>query len=190
MALVTTTITAVERYNPYERPPDELTLRTAIPRGLRYFTSTSQTLDAKPVNDQQLLIVTGELPSNYAYVMADVMLGISQDVADDWSRNVRLNLRNFLPGLPGIDGDWMLSWEDVSGGDGRAALQPASVVLPRFPLRRSQELGTVGFSLIARNSAAAVGAAGVVRAYISFYEYDLAQIQYFPANFAPNVQIR
>lgn len=189
MALVTTTIDAIGRYTPYQRPPDEAVLRTAIPRGLRYFTVTSVTLDAKPINDTQLLIVTGELPSAYAYVMADLMLSVTVNTASTWERECRLNLTNWLPGAPGIDGDWMFKVQDM-GGDGRLVLQPESVELPRFPLRRSQELSPVSFSVITRTVAAPASTAGTVRSYISFYEYDLAQIQYFPANFAPSVQIR
>lgn len=189
MALVTTTIDASSRYIPFERPPDAAVLRTAIPRGLRIFSAVSVALDAKPINDTQLLIVQGELPRNFAYVIADLMLSVTVNVAPNWERECRLNLRNWLPGLPAIDGDWMMNVGDI-GGDGRLVLFAESVDLPRFPLRGSQELSPVAFSLISRNVAAPAGTAGTVRFYLSFYEYDLAQIQYFPANFAPSVQLR
>lgn len=189
MALDVQTIPMVSAYIPYERPPQALTLWSAIPRGLQSFFVATATLDAKALNDEMLLSLTALLPPNFGYVMADCNLSIAQDEASDWINAVNLNLQNFYRGAVGLNGNWFQEFplnDVVSTGRAISVVNP----WPAFPI-----IGTIGttgiqINLSTGNAGAAATTAGTVNGFISFWQFDLEQIRKFPINSPIPVQAR
>ncbi len=188
MALDIQTIAMTGSYVPYERPPQPLTLWSAIPRGLQSFLVDSQQLDAKAINDTQLLQLTATLPPNFGYVMNAAMVNIAQDKASAWQNLFNLNLQSFYRGpeaqAVGLSSNWVQTFPESSiQEDGRSmSVQQA---WPTFPIIGTP--GTSGILIVLsggnRDSAAAL--VGVVNAFISFWQFDLEQIRKFPIN-SPN----
>ncbi len=175
-------------YLPYERPPDNFALWTAIPRGLRGFKVETGVLDAKPVNDQQLLTLSATLPSNFAYVFAEVHLQIAQNRAGDWSDLYHLNLQNFYQASIALSATWIMPWNDgLVSTLGQPATTKATSAhsmdsLPKQPMWTPRGASGVLISIQAQNQNATVTTAGTVNAYIAFWEFDLEQTRKFPIN--------
>jgi len=184
MAQVTTAITFAQSYRPFERPPQNLTLWSTIPRGLQSLTIDGQTLDAKPVNDIQLLTLTATLPPNFGYVFADMMLSISQDVADDWDPAFAFNMQNFYIGPVPLVIGLSATYNAASTSGGFGTVRSAAKIDGdfSFPFYGIPTTSGAQINLQATNQAAAVGAAGTVNAYLSFWQFDLEQIRKFPIN--------
>ncbi len=171
-------------YVPYERPPQNLTLWSAIPRGLQSFIVDTQQLDLKAVNDVQQLNLTATLPPNFGYVMVDMNFSITQDRAVDWQANTNLNLQNYyrapLNISVGVSTTWSQSLLPGLTDSSRhyVKVQP----FPAFPIIGAQ--GTTGVLVVinGRNNQAAAAAVGTVNAFISFWQFDLEQIRKFPIN--------
>ncbi len=188
MALVSDTHTAIERYTPYQRPRERAVLRTAIPRGMKQFVVANGTLAAKPVNDTELLSIAMTLPSGFGYVLAEVHFNINVDTADDWNAYAEFIIAGPTAALSGVD--YRLPLEMVNTGNGGVLLDVRTAkieagVLSRIPIIPAQ--AGVFTQIRYANLAAAVQAAGTVDAVVSFWEYDLEQISYYPAHSALSV---
>lgn len=180
MAQVTTAISFVGSFQPFERPPQAVALWTAIPRGLQSFTATG-VLDAKPINDTQLLTITATLPPNFGYVFADVALEVTQDVAAAWDQAFILNLQSFYRGgVPGLSITAPLA-SQVGGFDTVRAFADKTGAFS-FPIVGNKGSSGVLINLQATNQAAPAGAAGGINAYISFWQFDLEQLFKYPIN--------
>ncbi len=191
MALVTDNKTADIAYTPYQRPPDSIALRTAIPRGLKSFVVRGAVLAAKPVNDTELLVISWTLPGGFGYVLNELHLNIVVDVADDW--NNRGHLRMSQTSIANRDFDYripidFLSFSQNGTTTGVRSSKVQSGTLTRVPIVPRSTGSTAQLSFT--NTNAAVGAAGTVDAVISFFEYDLEQIAWFPAHIAAAVITR
>lgn len=176
------------RYLPFERMPDPDALWTAVPRGLRGFVVDGGVLDAKPVNDQQLLTLSATLPANFAYVLAEIHLTIFQNRAGDWKDLYVFNLQNWYQGLLSLSSSWTMPMADgLSGTLGQPAVEknttPHSMdSLPGAPMWAPRGTTGILISIQAENQNATVTTAGTVGAFISFWEFDLEQIRKFPVN--------
>jgi len=185
MALVSTALTFVTDYVPYERPPQPDTLWSAIPRGLLSGIVNAGTLDAKPVNDDQTLTCTMTLPPNFGYVMADSQLTVNQNRAGDWRDFCTLRLNNFYRGAPAnvdaFDINYVQGFIDIglfSTARAMSVINP----WPSFPILAVRVESPTIVVLSAHNAQDAVATAGTVDAFVSFWQFDLEQIRKFPIN--------
>lgn len=197
MALVIQQEQFVQSYIPYERPPDNIALWSAIPRGMVQFT-ISAALDAKPVNDDALLSMLATLPPNFGYVLADIHLSLIQNRAQDWNDTVTLNLQNFFrKGVAGLTGNYMFAF-DVSAQDnntivmhqGSSRAGQGASKLPHFPLVAFEGTSGVLINFQAWNNLDTVSTIGLIESYITFWQFDLEQIRKYPINSPLPVQLR
>lgn len=186
MAVVTTALLASQTRTVFETPPDMPRSFGPIPRALLNFQLNSAVLDAKPVNDQQTLTVSFNLPVNFAYQLLDGTITIDQDVAANWDANPHLEVLNAIRGMPnGVVNrhPWILV------ASHRAAVAPVALCTPRAPrqptyIMQRIRAGVSPSTLFrASNVQDAVGAAGLVFAFFSFLEFDIEQVQRFPVHY-------
>lgn len=187
MALNIQTIAMASSFVPYERPPQPMTLWSAIPRGLQSFIVDTQALDAKALNDTALLNLTATLPPNFGYVLMDVKLDIAVNRAFDWSDTMSLNLQSYYraPGLSvALSSTWKGNFDiaDTLTATTRTSVWLGDNPLPKFPIIGTP--GTTGVLIVisSSNSVALATTIGTVNAYISFWQFDLEQIRKFPIN--------
>ncbi len=187
-ALVSDTHAAEIAYRPYQRPPQASLVRTAIPRGLVTFNVRGDTLAAKPVNDTILLSINFTLPGGFGYILAEISFNLECDTATDWNANAMFLMAAPTPESTAVD--VRMPIEMASTGNGgvdlgvRLSKIPAGT-LSRIPIMPGQS-GTFT-SLRYANLAAAAQAAGTVDAIVAFWQYDLEQMENYPAHMAANV---
>lgn len=191
MALVTTTINMTPTYQPFERPPDQVTLWSAIPRGLRGFVVAAGVLDVKPINDDQQLILLGTLPSNFAYVFAEIGLRILVDVAASWDSEYTLILQDYYQGRADVIQQWNFEFsssnlQSTARGQGHTAIGQT----PRQPMWSPRDTDGIVINISTFNNGAPAGAAGTVWANINFWEFDLEQAKKHPINTPFPVHVR
>jgi len=197
MALVTQTIAADQLYVPYERPPQALTLWSAIPRGI-FTLSSNAGLTTKPINDDFTVIINGTLPPNYGYVFESIHFSIQQDVAGSWGATVLLNLQNFFRGLPvGINANLVFPFvnTDRSGTTSCIAFNSGSSGVgtsdvPTFPLVAPEGTSGVLTSFSGFNNQNPASSGGTLHYWLSFWQFDLEQIRKYPINSPLPVQAR
>jgi len=188
-------INASSSYVPYERPPQPMTLWSAIPRGLQTFFLAAATLDAKAINDDFLLSIRATIPPNFAYVMNEVSWTISQDRALDWEDVCLLNLQNFYRGLDlnnPVSGNWMNPTQslDQGGVSDVRTMGNGTLNWPTSPMIGTASTTGIQINFQAINGAAAAAAAGTVDFFISFWQFDLEQIRKYPINSPQPVHAR
>jgi len=185
MALDIQTIVMTSNYTPYERPPEAYTLWSAIPRGLQTFLVDGQALDVKALNDEALLQLTAILPPNFGYVMQDLNLTIAQNLAENWSTFMNLNLQNFYRAgeneALALAGNWV---QDFLGAaqDTSTRASARRQPWPAFPMIGAQQSTGIQVNISTFNNVAAATTIGVVNAYIAFWQFDLEQLRKFPIN--------
>jgi len=185
MAIVTTALNMVADYVPFERPPQPQTLWSAIPRGLFTGIVNAGVLDAKPINDSQVLTCTIVLPNNFGYVMADAQLLINQDRAQDWSEECFVRLLNFYRGADSNVNGFETHYRQELLRTSAFGLSVAMSVVqpwPTFPIIAPQSTGGTIVVMRANNGTATAALAGTVMAFVSFWQFDLEQIRKFPIN--------
>ncbi len=182
MAVVATDITATLSRTVFQKPPDILRERTAIPRAIVNFTALTS-IDAKPVNDQQELEVQFPLDSAFAYRLIDFNAWVTQDVANDWNPVAVIQVFNSVKNLPpgnvqrhpvALD---MSIRIDPALELWMARFEPGAAPLYVFQQPFGGAQNTI--QLEAFNGTAAVGAAGQFGCFVSFYEYEIEQAEYF-----------
>jgi len=185
MALVIQNEAMVGSYIPYERPPQPITLWSAIPRGLQSFVVDGQSLDLILINNDALLNLTATLPPNFGYVMQDAGLTLSMEQAGSaWDNNYNLNLQNFYraPGQSlGFAGNWVQDMVDTAQ-DRSTKNSSNRQPWPAFPMIGTE--GTTGIQIVMStfNNAQTARSAGTINAFIAFWQFDLEQIRKFPIN--------
>lgn len=187
MALDIQTIAMTGSYLPYERPPQPLTLWSAIPRGLQSFVVDGQLLDVKALNDEALLNLTATLPPNFGYVLMDMQVTIAQNRAFDWTNELLLNLQNFYRAPEDLSLALSLNWgEDfpVGGQDltTRSGGARGQLQGPAFPIIGTPGTTGVLINISMFNNVANATTAGTVNAYIAFWVFDLEQVRKYPIN--------
>lgn len=197
MALVTQNITPVSRYSPFEGMSEQQRLYNSVPRGLlRFFTT--EAIDAKPVNDDLLVNITGSLPQGFAYVVSAISWQLTVTTAADFFATVFFRLFNAIPnGEVPNEQVANFNFQDASPS---AAIVPANRILDFergslrewFPQPLVQTQGAAGMSFTARafNPSNTVQPAGTQFFNLSFYQYELNQAVRFPLNSPFPVGIR
>lgn len=190
MALVSDAHTAEIAYTPYQRPREATALRTAIPRGLRSFVVRKAVLALKPVNDTELLSINATLNPGFGYVLNELHVNILQDQAGAFEDEGILLLADPSPALTDFDYRIPLSFVNYSNNgtnlQARGTRVPAGI-LARTPIVPQSALLV---SLRFANLQATAATAGTVNGLVSFWEFDLEQISYFPIHSAQNVLAR
>lgn len=181
MALVIDTIAMRPTYLPYERMPDPAALWTAVPRGLRGFF-TESALSAKPVNDDQIVNLTGTLSPNYAYVFAEIGVLMTQNRAADWESVYTLNLGSWYQGLTSVAMDWNFDWPLVGFDQQRRGNGLSKNPMPSAPMWAPSDSSGILINISGSNGNNTVATAGVINGYINFWEFDLEQARKFPIN--------
>lgn len=158
---------------------------------MKQFTVAGGTLAAKPVNDQELLTITMNLPIGFGYILAEIHLNINVDTADDWNEFAELIVSNPTIQTAGVDYRLPIAMANTSNDAAALNVRTSNIpagVLSRIPIIPAQ--ASVFTQIRYTNLAAAVQAAGTVDAVVSFWEFDLEQISYFAAHSAMNVLTR
>ena len=199
MALVTTEIQLTESFQPYEKPPAALLWNTAVPRGLRMFNAFEAVVAAKPLNDDQSLLITTDLISrSFAYILAHFYASLEQDTAFDWNNRGQLRVRNAMPTATGSTlQQYAMALEDVVvPGDHTESwiARPLSILPPSspsgFPMWNSVLSGEMHVSMQFTNGNDAASAVGSLSAGIWLWEFELIQAQRYGLNYAIPVQGR
>ena len=190
-ALVSDAHAAEEAYTPYQRPPDFVALRTAIPRGLLSFVVRGAELAAKPVNDTLLVSITWTLPSNFGYVFNELNCNYQADVAGNFDAFGMLRLHQTSAATKNFDWRYGIDMNLVSeNGTSRRRRQTQMHAgqVTRTPIAPPAGGANGGFSFVNLNTA--VQAAGVLDFVISFFQFDLEQITWYPAHASTAVATR
>ncbi len=182
MANVATTIAMDPTYQPFERPPDPSSLWSVIPRGLRGFIVRLGTLDAKPVNDTQTFVLNGTLGANFAYVLAEISIRLTQDRAADWDRSYTLNLQNFYQGGVTLSNSWSYPFRAATLGQVELINGPGTVRQPKAPMFSPVGAAGILVNINGFNPTATVATAGTISGYINFWEFDREQARKYPIN--------
>ena len=183
MAIVDTIPTLVVSRQPFEKPPQEQTIWSNIPRGFLHFALDGATLDAKPINDDQHLRISGVLPMGFAYQLVQIGMTIQQDVAASWQSRPIMRIVNWTSDtVAGVHLVFVLE-DSFEFGDA-AAVDPVTVLrglgeAGSHPLAHQimfqANRSNISFSLLAVNETDPAGAAGTIDFLISFLEFDLNQ---------------
>ncbi len=197
MAVVLTSLTAEFNRTVFVKPPDMQRLFTAIPRSIVTFHILNGVVDAKPVNDQQELIIGLSLDSAFAYRWIDLAFHLSQDVAHDWNARGYLEITNGIRNLEvGMTQNHVIVMDDivvVPGASERLTARTGVDPVVRYIIQvpPNSPLGAAPIiTMKASNETAAVGAAGTCNFYASFYEYDIEQVEMYPVHIASLVLSR
>jgi len=195
VALVTQTITPTRLFSPFEGMSEAQRLVSSVPRGmLRFFSD--EAVDAKPVNDDLLINITGSLPPSFAYVLSSMSYQIQVDRAVDFDALARFRIFNGLPnGVPGNEQVALFNFTSLSSGVGvqEKILEYSRGALREWypqPLVRTQGAAGISFTLRITNGNNTVQAAGTQFFNCAFYQYELNQAVRFPLNSPFPVGIR
>jgi len=178
-------VTMTTSYVPYERPPQPFTLWTAIPRGLMSFLVPTAILDAKALGDRAILNLNATLPPNFGYVMADMMVSITQDKSANWADPVTLTLQNFYRAAEddsvALSATYLSHSVNFSEDTRRTMTRTEfSTPFPSFPIIGQQSGVLSVINMV--NSVSGAAAVGTINAYLSFWQFDLEQIRKYPIN--------
>jgi len=187
-ALVSDTKSTTERYTPYQRPPQSLTITSAIPRGLRSFLVRGSATDAKPITDDYLLSISWTLPGGFAYLMNELHCNLQVDTASDFTAFAHVRMSNTSKANADFDYRIPIDFPLFSQNGstlGVRGTQVPSGVLTRTPIIPPGGVSTASFSVT--NLAAPAQVAGNVDFVVSFWEFDLEQAVYFPLHSALGV---
>lgn len=134
-----------------------------------------------------LLAISYGLPGGFGYVMNEVQVNVVVDTASDWENvgHIRISQssvanRNFDYRIP-LD---FLLFSQNGTTLGVLGTQIPSGLLTRTPII-PRSVGATQ-QMIFTNLADPASAAGTIDALISYWEYDLEQLAYFPAHSAIN----
>ncbi len=169
---------------PFLKPPDMQRMIGPMPRSIVTFGIDEAVLELKPINDQQTVQVAVDLPVSFAYRMVSTELSIVQQGGAGTyvdgelhisgglrSRPVSFTSKHVMPKFS------TLTFAPIAGGASwRMDVVPSfiiqSVVGPGFaPI--------VDYRIV--NNGAPAASAGTLSFLAMFYEYDVEQVQMFPA---------
>lgn len=160
---------------------------TAIPRGLVTFKALQLT-PIKPINDDFLLAIGLTLPGGFGYIINEMHLNVIVDTASDFDAVGHWRISDSSPANADFDYrmpfDFVLFSQNGSTNGVRASQIPSGI-LTRTPIVPLSSGATQTVAVTNRADPAQAG--GTVDFVASFWEYDLEQMQFFPAHMALNV---
>ncbi len=155
-----------------------------------------EAIDAKPINDDLQLDITGSLPIGFAYVFASLSWRMSVDLFGDFLDVVGFRIFNGIPTAPNGNEQWaLLNLTDFqrNPSTGTKTLEYTRGGLREwFPLVLSSPgpSQAMSFTLAVANPADPASAAGTQEFHAAFYQYELNQAVRFPLNFPLPVGVR
>lgn len=149
------------------------------------FTLQDAVLALKPVNDDELLNIAMSLPGNFAYVLNELHMNFQQNRAVDWNSNAVLIISNYGKNQKNLDMRIPIEMAGFSNtgvsNDSKALIRLAGT-LWRTPIQTPDGVAAVSLALNAVNLADTAATAGVINFEMNFFQFDLDQIRFFPAN--------
>lgn len=187
MAVVLMSLTATLSRMVFIKPPDQVREFTSIPRALLNFALTDAVIDAKPVNDQEELIVSMTLDTEFAYRLVDFCASLVQDTANDWTPTSYLEISSALRGIPTTQVNrHAFTLNDTirvpQGGEMWIARPLDTHAMPRYVIQNPTSASGPVVTYKATNQNAAVATAGTFNCFFSFLEFDLEQVERFPVH--------
>jgi len=183
MAVVLDGFTAAFTRVPFLKPPDMQRMVTAMPRALVYFVVNDGDVSAKPVNDQQAVQVLVNFPIAFAYRMIGCEMSIVQDEASAFGSGAEYQITNAMRGQElGVTTRHVMSgvafntFATITPGKQWIMSRPQSFILQSISAGVSC---FIDFRVV--NTTATAAAAGTIKFLGRFYEYDIEQVQMFPA---------
>ncbi len=190
MAVVTDSLVATLSRTTIVRAPDYIRELTAWPRAVTNFAILNGVLSAKPLNDQQTLLVSIVLPPSFAYKLVDFNASALQDVANDWDAFGMIEITNGYRQIEaGATQRHSIQIDKPNRGanaEAWIARPPVVEALPRYVIQAVAPGISPVIVFRVTNSTAAAGAAGTTNFLAAFYEYDIEQVQRFPMHFSPD----
>lgn len=189
MAVVLDDFTAVETRTVFTKPPDFARQYSALPRALVNFTVNDGTISAKPINDSQELHISIDLDPKFAYRLVDLSVDVVQDVAKSWESRGFFEVTDRVRNLPvGTRQRYPIILDKGFRTPVPVEMWMAAKVrerLPTYVLQRipaSAVVNDVDFH--ATNQELPAGAAGVVNALFTFFEYEIEQAEFVALHYA------
>jgi len=183
MAVVVTAVGTTFTRIPFIKPPDMVRMYSAMPRAVVACVANAAVVDAKPLNDQQTLQVAVDLPFQFAYRMISSEIRFVNQGANNWEDNAELHITNGLRGQPlgVLTIHKMVKAATLTFSPIAAALMYTFPVIPSMIIQSVSRgaAPVVDYRMV--NNAAAASVAGVLHFLATFYEYDIEQVQMFPA---------
>lgn len=194
MAVVTDSPTALFSRTPFIKPPDLEREWTAMPRSIVNFALTGSVISIKPINDQQELIISIDLPAEFCYRWLTSTVFVIQNNARDWSDRSYVEITNGVRGVAlGNMQEWPMVNEFVdkipSSSEAWIARGGSDTRLPTDILQAIRGVApTITFK--ASNIGAPAGTAGTMNCLFTFLEFDIEQAQRFPIHWPTNILAR
>ncbi len=158
------------------------------------FSLQDAVLALKPVNDTLLVNIAFSLPGNFAYVLNELHLNFTSDKISNFDDSGMLVLSNYAKHARNIDMRIPLPFLTNATGDGLTTTQKgyagAAGSLWRTPLQAPDNVTAVSGAVRISEINSVASAAGVINFEINFFEFDLEQVLYFPANISLAVTTR
>ncbi len=187
MAVVSDEFTAVQTRTVFTKPPDEARQYTALPRAMVNFTVNAGVVSAKPINDTQELEIHINLDDKFAYRIVDLAVDVVQDVAQGWTARGYLEVTDKVRNLPaGSRQRFPVTLDDAFRTPTPVQMWLARSVQPVTYIFQALPGGPVvnDVDFHATNQSAPAGAAGVVNALFTFFEYEIEQAEYVALHYA------
>lgn len=186
MAIVLTGISAIFRRVPFIKPPDLARQFTPIPRARVDFINNNVVIPLKPVNDQQNFQIACNVPTTFAYRLLSSLIKVRQDQADNWDAVGQLQITNGMRGQTlgqvsthPIVSELTNSFSTILPE--RLYFTAPDRAAPTYIIQSlSRDVAPVIDFRLSNNDVTAA-AAGVLQFFASFYEYDIEQVEMFPA---------
>lgn len=183
MAVVSVNLTASSRRTVFTKLPDPIRQFTAFPRAIVNHFLNATAVAAKPINDQEELLVRCTLDPKFAYRLVDMSVSLIQDVAHAWETRGWLEVIAAIKNLPGTQTNRSsIVLDDVFDNSSSPMwIASADKEARRLPSYIMQNTGATPllFDFKASNQAAPAGAAGTIDAFFTFFEYEIEQAEFF-----------
>ncbi len=189
MAVVLDSLATARTRTVFVKPPDDQRQWTAWPRAIVLFNLLNGVISAKPINDQQELLISVVLPGSLAYKFLDMSISLIQDVAQSWTPRAYLEVTNAIRNLEiGATQRHSIVLEDsirtpVPSQMWVARVAAPELNMPRYVIQTVHQGAKPVISFKATNQQDPAGAAGTVNFYMSFLEYEIEQVERFPIHY-------
>lgn len=182
MAVVSVNLTANSRRTVFVKPSDPYRQFTAIPRAIVNHFLAATAVTAKPINDQEELLIRCTLDPKFAYRLVDMSVSLIQDVAHAWETRAWIEVVAGVKNLPTsqVNRSSVVLDDVFDNSSSPMWIASADKEARRLPSYIIQNVGgTLLFDFKASNQAAPAGAAGTIDAFFTFFEYEIEQAEFY-----------